>query len=349
MATRLPPPLDRWNHLRYIKEVSRGTEWHSECPICADSGHEWKSPSDAPDRFHMHIGGDAYGGARGKCRRCGYFAWAEEEDNDPPKDYFTPEEVDKINKEIDLRKALAEKEQKRLRRKIQALREESYWRGYHDAMSDEQRALWRKEGIPDQLQDRLMLGYVPNKKIYCNGSFMEIPAMSIPYFEVGWDIVNVQYRLVKPSDDPRYDFVDGDKYRFTSGLIAPTYVVDPDEKPKGKVIAVEGAKKAIVVYLHVVLKMNKPEFSVVAFPSKMPNERQIKELADAEVIYLGLDPDANDYMPHGDQTYVERAVDMIGPERTRVVDWPVKPDDMVNEYGSDGKTLLNIIEMSRVV
>lgn len=347
MADRLPPPLDRWNYLRYIKEKVKGKEWHAECPICGDSGHEWNSPSDTPDRFHMHIGGDAYGGARGKCRRCGYFAWAEDEEEDK-KDYLTPEEIDKINKERELRRVHAKKERERLRQKIQRLQNESYWRGYHDAMDESQRALWRKEGIPDSLQDRLMLGYLPNKRIYCNGDYLSLPAMSIPYFKPGWDIINVQYRLVKPSDDPEYAFIDNDRYRFTSGLVAPTYVTDPDEEPKGKVIAVEGAKKAIVVYLHVVLMQNRPEFSVVAFPSKLPNERQVQYLENAEVVYLGLDPDANEVMQHNNQTYVERAISMIGPERTRVVDWPVKPDDLVNEYGSDGRTLLNIIEMSRM-
>lgn len=342
--TTLPGALARWSYLNYIKEVVPGREWHAECPLCGTSGHDWSKRNDDPDRFHMHMGGDAYGGPRGSCRRCGYFEWADDEGQ--PKDYYTFEELERKQKELELRKAQAESEQRRMRAKIEALRRESYWRGYHDGMSDWQREAWRNEGIPDVLQDRLVLGYLQSKRVYGDGDLVEVPAMSIPYFDPGWEVTNVQYRLIKPNGDEAYNFIDRDKYRFTSGLRAPMYLTDPDEEPGDSVILVEGAKKAIVVYKSLVLEGDNRDYTVVAVPSKMPNDYQLEFIKNATTVYVGLDPDAFEYMPDQDETYVDRAVSLVGRERARIVSWPDKPDDMVVDLGAKPNDMMAIVKQA---
>lgn len=337
----LPPQLSRWSHLRYIKEVVPGAEWHAECPLCGDEGHTWRSRSDAPDRFHMHAPDRYVDAWHGKCRRCGYFAVADDGAEEwEPRSYLTPAEVERIQQEAAARREYAMQESERMRKKIEWLREEAFWQGYNRAMSDEERQIWRASGIPDDLQDRMGLGYVRDKASYVNGELIKVPALSIPYFDVGWDELNVQYRLLQGEKG-------GDKYRFTSGLRAPLYLADPDERPQGKVLVVEGAKKALVVYLHLVLKANRGDFHVVAFPSKMPNDYQVSWLSGADVVYLGLDPDANDLMEGGDTSYVERAVQIIGRQRTRIISWPEKPDDMLVAGRGDAATILSLIDMSR--
>lgn len=337
--TTLPEPLSRWQDLRYIKEVSPGKEWHAECPVCGDSGH---IGNDRPDRFHMHSPNSVIDAWHGACRKCGFFAIAEENDWEPSKSYFTESEVRKMNLEIEARREYERIESERMRNKINWLRNQEFWKGFNEAMSEQQRQEWRGAGIPDPIQDRLQLGYVCDKKTYIDGKLVKLPALTIPYFDAGWEAINVQYRLLGDSCGTNED-----RYRFTSGLRAPTYLTDPDQMPSGKVVVVEGAKKAIVVYIKIALELGRSDYSVVAFPSKMPNDYQVSWLKDASIVYLGLDPDAHDAMHNSEESYVHRAAQMIGMDKTRIVSWPDKPDDLVNGGHANAQDLVNIIAQAR--
>lgn len=342
MNTVLPEPLSRWQYLSYIKETSPGKEWHAECPVCGEAGHEWKGKNDYPDRFHMHAPDHIVDAWHGACRRCGYFSVAEENDWQPPKTFYTQSEIKRLQQEQNARREYERRESARMKQKIDWLRHEEFWKGFNKGMGEKQRSIWREAGIPDPMQDRLQLGYVEDKKTYVDGQLIKLPALTIPYFDAGWKVTNLQYRLMCGD-------MNGDRYRFTSGLRAPAYLTDPDRMPRGKVLVCEGAKKAIVVYLKVVLELGK-EFDVIAFPSKTPNEYQLSWLREARAVYLGLDPDAHGLINDGSgATHVSKAAEMIGAERTMVVSWPDKPDDLITGGHATGQDLFNIIAQARRV
>jgi hypothetical protein len=69
--------------------------------------------------------------------------------------------------------------------------------------------------------------------------------------------------------------------------------------------------------------------AVVGLPGSTFKEEWVALFAHTERIYLGLDP--------GEQydRDVERVVNLLGTQRTYLVDWPEKPDDLVRARGAD--------------
>lgn len=321
----LPPDLLRWSNLKFIKQRdSSGDEYSAECPVCSDSGH---IGNDWPDRFRM-FKSQTGRGARGWCRRCGYFEWADSDKNSLRP---APEEITRINAE---RARLADLEHARTKEKIDKLQQAAYWQGWHDAMQENHRQLWREQGIPDNLQDWFRLGYMPDKTFECGDGLHHSPALTIPFFDVGWKAVNVQYRLLKPVNE-------GDKYRFTAGIPAPLYLTDPDQEPYGATVIVEGAKKAIIVMVYLGMK-----YTVVAIPSKSPSIELFERLKDCEPIYIALDPDAYRPTKTKDGKILKPAVNRITEAingRSRLVRLPAKPDDLFTKYGYSPKSFEKFI------
>lgn len=313
----LPQELQRFQSLPDL--VYRGSdEWSAACPHCGGGGNR----PDKSDRFRLFA---ANGGqnARVWCRRCGHFEWADANDIKPPDPV-------RIKAADELRRELAQREELRLQTKIQELRQAAYWEGYHDAMGDTQRAMWRREGISDGLQDYFRLGYVAERTFNNGAEFFTSPAMTIPVFDVGWQAVNVQYRIVQPP-------LGVGKYRFTAGLPAPLYLTDPDHEPAGPTVVVEGAKKAIVLYAHIGHR-----FHVVAVPSKSPSRELLQRLSQCEPLYIALDPDA-----YTDGNSMRRIEQMVG-KQARYVRLPAKPDDCINQYGFSASTMINYIDQATV-
>jgi hypothetical protein len=278
-------------------------EWSAACPHCGGAGNR----HDKSDRLRLFAANGGHN-ARVWCRRCSHFEWADAQENKPPDPV-------KIKEAEELRREMGQREERRLSAKIDELRRDAYWEGWHDAMQTRHRELWRAEGISNGLQDFFKLGYVGNRQFYNGERPFNSAAMTIPIFDVGWNAVNVQYRIVQP---PR----NVGKYRFTAGLPAPLYLTDPDNEPTGPTVLVEGAKKAIVLYANVGHK-----FTVVAVPSKMPGKGLIERLKDCDPVYVALDPDA-----YSDGQSARRIGAMIG-NRARFVALPAKPDDLLTKYG----------------
>lgn len=184
------------------------------------------------------------------------------------------------------------------------------WRIYHDEMTERERELWRRAGIPDGVQDMLRLGYARQRPFYANDKQVHCDAMTIPYFQPGWAAATMQYRLVDPPDP-------NDRYRFQAGLHAPLYLTDPDCTPKGPCILGEGAKKGIVTWLNLGDKL---KGCVVASHSKTPKADTLAILADCEPIYIAFDPDATNEQ-------LMAVARLLGLERVRLVQLPVKLDD----------------------
>lgn len=308
----LPAELSRWSNLQFVRK--RGVdEYSAECPQCGDYGHIGNS---WPDRFRMFTAKDGRNG-RGWCRSCGLFEWADSDNDHRP----TPVQIQEANEE---RARLANLERERIQAKISKLQESNYWQGWHDAMNERERRMWREQGIPDSMQDWFRLGYTPDKEFYYQDELRHSSALTIPIFGAGWKAVNVQYRLINPPDP-------ADKYRFTAGLPAPLYLTDPDCEPSGPTLLVEGAKKAIVTFMHLGHR-----YAVVAVPSKTPPQSLIDQLKDCDPVYIMLDPDAYIAQKAKDGRILRPAVKRIAAllgQRARAVRLPAKPDDLVNTYG----------------
>jgi hypothetical protein len=277
-------------------------EWSAACPHCGGAGNR----HDKSDRLRLFAANGGHN-ARVWCRRCSHFEWADAQENKPPDPV-------KIKEAEELRREMGQREQRRLNARIDELRRDAYWEGWHDAMQTRHRELWRAEGISDGLQDFFKLGYVGNRQI--------------PIFDVGWNAVNVQYRIVQP---PR----NVGKYRFTAGLPAPLYLTDPDNEPSGPTVLVEGAKKAIVLYANLGHK-----FAVVAVPSKMPSKGLIERLKDCDPVYVALDPDA-----YSDGQSARRIGLMLG-NRARFTRLPAKPDDLLIKYGFTATAMMGYFDQA---
>ena len=311
----LPPELQQFSSLPDL-QYRGSNEWSASCPHCGGGGNR----HDKSDRLRLFAANGGHN-ARIWCRRCSHFEWADAHDNKPPDPV-------KIKEAEELRREMAQREERRLRAKIEELRKDAYWEGWHDAMQSKHRELWRKEGISDGLQDFFRLGYVRHRQFYDGERPFNSAAMTIPVFDVGWQAVNVQYRIVNP---PR----NVGKYRFTAGLPAPLYLTDPDNEPTGPTILVEGAKKAIVLYANLGHK-----FTVVAVPSKMPGKKLIARLKDCDPVYVTLDPDA-----YTDGQSIKRVGQMLG-SRARFVRLPAKPDDLFTKYGFTATMMMSYVNQA---
>lgn len=331
----LPTDLARrWGHLPFVRFRGNG-EWSAACPQCGDSEHTGR---EAPDRFRL-FAASAQHNARGWCRRCGFFDWA---DGDTKKT-ISQEEIERISAE---RAKLAEQEAKRLKSKIERLREAAYWQGYYEAMTDQQRELWYRHGINDHMIDTYQLGFRADYQCMNGDKKHHTPALSIPHFGLNWKLQNVQYRLLNP---PRPD----DKYRQTSGLPAAMFLTEPDEELKNAIVMVEGAKKAMVTHWHVNLTADRMRFVVIGVPSKTPSRQMLDALKDADPLYIALDPDA--YVPtrtaHGKRLSpaVNSIVKKVGRERARLVKLPCKPDDLFTDYDGTRNDFLAFLNVATAV
>ena len=322
MSQTMPQPADmveRFGHLpdhRY----RGGNEHSSACPKCG-GGRGGREPSD---RFRFWVReGQA---CNFWCRRCGFDGFSDDNKQTTPP---SPERMAALDS---ARLENAERESARIQSLIERLQIEAYWRGFHEAMGERQRQMWRDQGIADSLQNYYQLGYTDQFSFYDGNDRHQADAMTIPVFEVGWEAVNVQYRIVDPPAGVG-------KYRFTAGLPVSLFLTDPSCEPANATLVVEGAKKGIVLYSQL-----PSSIVTVAVPSKQPPEKMIARLEQCDPVYIGLDPDA-----YTDGNSAKRLAAMLGA-RARFVRFPAKPDDLIVEYGFTGQDIMDYINSaSRVM
>lgn len=325
--TPLPPELNQYATLPDL--VYRGNdEWSSSCPQCGGAS---QSRNDKSDRFRLFKANTQHD-ARVWCRSCGFFEWAGQDGDAPNAD-----EIERTKQE---RARLAEQERQRVKNKIVKLQQAAYWRGWHDAMGQQQRRLWHEQGIIDYMIDRYRLGYCPEYTAYHNAEPFTTPTMTIPHFGPGWEIVNIQHRLLNPKNP-------GDKYRQMAGLPAAMFLTEPDEPLTGATMVVEGAKKALVAYTHLGGQPLGGPLNIVAVPSKTPARQMLEALKDCDPVYLMLDPDA--YVSNGGAPAVNRIVRALGRERVRVIKLPVKPDDFFVIYGGKQRDMVAYMKQAAPV
>lgn len=321
MRQPLHQDLSRWSTLPDL-EYRGSNEWSSACPQCGGA----RGGTDKSDRFRM-FGPEHGKNARGWCRRCGYFIWADEEARIDPA---------KIAEAEVLRQEYMMQEHRRITKKISDLEAAAFWRGYHEGMTEGQRQLWRNTGIDDYLIDYYKLGYVENKPYTHDGNEYQSPAMTIPHYDNGWHLTNVQYRLTNPTPG-------AGKYRMTAGIPASMFLTEPDDPVKGPCLLMEGAKKAIVTYQHI----GKSQVVVVAVPSSSPSTDLLDRLKDCDPVYVCLDPDAFNRPENGGKPPVNRLASHLNADRTRIVSLPVKADDLFTMYGGTATDFMNYLSYAR--
>lgn len=330
----LPPELQRYSGYPDLTFVSAG-EWsagHPGCPAPA-------STSKTSDRLRLFASNGSTG-ARVWCRRCGLLEFADE--NDVPE-YVRERRASRPAREAQYeqeREAHLAAEHDRMTAKIRELQEQAYWRGWHDAMTQAHRDLWSKQGIDVPLQDRFMLGYTQEKAYSFRGELFSAPALTIPIFKVGWEPVNVQYRLLDAP--PQHG-----KYRFTSGLDSALFLCDPDTEPHGRALVVEGAKKAIVTYKNLVLESGDFDY-VVAVPSVTPTLSLFDQLADCDDVVIALDPDA--WEPSNRHSLRRIAKHLKEEGRgASFIQLPTKPDDFFTMYHGTASQFMAYVEQGETI
>ena len=323
----LPPDIvARFGHLPDHKYRGSG-EHSSACPQCGGA----RGGKDLSDRFRFwERPGQS---SNFWCRRCGFQGFT---DDNKPGHKLSEAEILELEQ---VRQREAEREAQRLRAKIEELQKQAYWLGWHDAMNEGHRALWKQAGIPKQFQDFWQLGFTN----YETPDFSS-PALTIPYFAPGWDATTIQYRLTNPP-------APNDKYRFQAGLKSSLWLSLPDEPPANATILCEGMKKAAVTFIELVARAE-GNYSVVAVPSKMPGKELLHLLQDCDPVYIVLDPDA--YYPTKTPDgrivapSINRLIKMIKAPK-RIVKLPLKADDFFTMHGGTAANFLSFLNGAKPV
>jgi hypothetical protein len=201
-------------------------------------------------------------------------------------------------------------------KKLEQFTTQEIWEALHRRMAQEQREWWRAQGIPDDWQDYLKLGYTPDKRYISglDGQIHTSAAYTIPYFIYPKQFVTLQYRLCDPAS-PK------DRYRFENHLKTSYYLTTPTMPIAPNVIICEGAKKAIVVRT---CTHDMKSTTVLGVPSKSDMGGVWQACAGAKDVWIVLDPDATNR--------AEELASKIG-KAARIVELPIKVDEALLRGG----------------
>lgn len=321
----LPSTLSLWAGLGWIKQAG-ATEWHSECPECHDLGH---SGNHWPDRFVMRSDGKP----RGWCRRCGFFSFADAGEHKRTS-------VEELQAIVAQQRADEERRRAEAQSALDMLAEKQEWLRWHREMTSDQAKYWVGAGIPHAWQVYYQLGYCPYRVVKADDGYHHTSSHTIPIFDTGRRIANVQHRLLNPPPGVQ-------KYRQEKGIAAAVFFADPEVPLNGKVtIVVEGAKKAAVVNVYYAYER---KVSVAGLPGvyvpptgqgirRNQHEAFCARLREqgGKVFFL-LDPGA-------DETARNLKSQVPG---SRIVDLPLKPDDLIVQHGMMPRDLEAYLRFAR--
>lgn len=322
------PPIEAieaWPGLEYRKT---GTyEWHSDtCPQCGTSGRR------NGDRFVVRTDGtDAWTGkarTRGWCRRCKFFAWA-----DAPHEQISDAEKALYRAQAERERTIRAEERQR---RVQEFSTAELWHELHSRMGAEQYAWWESQGIAPEYAEFWQLGYTATRTFAHEGAAFTGAAYVIPIFDAGqsssdsntWKAINCQYRIVDPPEGVG-------KYRQEPSLPAAAFVARPDWDicGSGRVLVVEGGKKAMVAYERV----EHGTMQCIGLPGARSWAGVPERVACAERVYVALDPDDTGRLAARD------LAQRIG-KAARIVTLPQKIDDCFVLYGMTARTFARYLD-----
>ncbi len=157
------------------------------------------------------------------------------------------------------------------------------WAELRDRMTAQHVEWWETQGIPEDIQRYLSIGYKADKMYYDHDKQeRHSPAYTIPWFGQDFIFKTMQYRLCAEEI--------ADRYRFEYGLDGGGkhfYMTDTSEPIKDRVIICEGAKKGIVTWFHL-SQMN--DFTTLATSSNNTLTPALEATKECGERYLILDP-----------------------------------------------------------
>jgi len=212
-------------------------------------------------------------------------------------------------------------------RKLAEFTTAELWAELRDRMTTEHIEWWESQGIPEDIQRFLSIGFKADK-IYYDGEQIErhSPAYTIPWFGQNFTFKTMQYRLIASDIS--------DRYRFEYGLPGGGscyYMADPSEPIGDKVIICEGAKKAIVTWLW--LLPPGQMFTVIAASSNNTLQPALEATKDCGLRYLILDPGSE-----------RKAFEtQKNNKNLRAVYLPEKVDDLYLRYDFDRYAFENVL------
>lgn len=224
---------------------------------------------------------------------------------------------------------IAEKAARELEQKIKQaqealaeLRTAQRWVQYHDQLTEAAKQQWLKAGLDQFYIDWWQLGYCEDFTVWYwqqgESISWQSPTLTIPVWSPGWEVGNLKHRLLNPAPD-------GTKYwPERKHIPSASFYCNPDNS-RGACLVTEGEKKAMVTFK----ALDSADIQVVGLPSATPDETLFKSLDGYNPIWINLDPDAWNLPKNGKVTPIERAVEMLGRERARVIRLPMKIDDAI--------------------
>lgn len=238
--------------------------WRGACPQCGGSR-----------RFVIFTDHD-FPLWHGYCDECGtkIKAW------EKVKVHYDPLKAETLRAEM--AREQAERDEKR-RKKLAEFTTAELWAELRERMTDEHIEWWESQGVPEDIQRYLSIGFKADKMYYdSERNEQHAPAYTIPWFGNNFEFKTLQYRLMTNTPD---------RYRFEYGLPGGGtcyYMTDPSEPIKDRVIICEGAKKAIVTWFH--LLPNFTSWTVIAASSNNTVAPALEATKDCGQRFIILDP-----------------------------------------------------------
>jgi len=316
----LPPEFQPIAHLIDYVHRKSNNEYSSSCPTCGGTPHK---NGEYPDRFVMFRVG-RYGFPLGFCRKCGY-RWTDKA-RLPSRD-----DVEEWRAyQIEVEKSRIES----ARRSLEILQNDKAWEQFYSNNNEYSMNMFRGWGIEQFWIDYLRLGLIPDYTVKSGEEYYHSPGVTIPVWGVGSVVQNVKIRVTNPRHDR-------DRYRNLYAMGQSFLFIPRHEEPlKGTGILVEGEKKAVVLEQ----TLDNPKARVVGLQTKTPAPELFSQLKDLDPIYIFLDPDAKEKENKAKESAVEYVTRMVGAERARIVDCPVKLDDGIVNEGLDPRKYLRMAQ-----
>ena len=314
-------------------------EWTFLCQFHAEKTvggfHVWK------DRYHCFSCGEAGD----------IFDWRQKIHNQPLieaiKFYGGDNEMDR-EAVLKFASERAEQAAKELEQKIEQakaalkdLREAQVWEKYHNTLlsAPNARAIWRGRGIPDWWQEWWKLGYCESYSLWRRGEtdweeWWKSPTISIPIWGHDWEIYNVKHRLLLPPES-------GDKYIQEKKHVPQYPFIANNDLNHGKLLLIEGEIKAMVTFV----TCDDIELQIAGIPGAEPSAACLEVFDNYDPIYVCLDPDA--YEKKRDKSQVEKLINKLGEDRTRLIWIPTKIDDAILARELDKSMIKRLMNSAR--
>ena len=281
---------------------STATELASDCPYCGGNLHK---NGDWPDRLRWFV---FDGRPRLWCRKCGVVIFPDSEDHSFKPDY---EQMRQWNAD---REAFYRKQKYQAEHALQLLEKEREWLKWHEQMSAAHKQWWLSRGVPEDWQAFWKLGYLDQRTFANADEFFTRPAATIPKFDFGWQVRNIDFRIQDPPKNVG-------KYRPLANLPAAYYVTTPQEEGlRDEVFAVEGSIKAMIVSM----RTGQEQRQVIGLPSCNSWAGAEQALKDCGRVWILFDPDAT--------CWAYKFAKEVG-SNARIVELGGKPDDAILRYG----------------